>query len=71
VAWLTGATPEVTATTAGVPTAGTEACHCGALPVGRRWRQVAQAVEAGTLWGGGLGVWAQNVWSWCNPEFTL
>jgi len=43
----------------------------GIRTVGRGWRQLAQAVESGTLWGGGLGVWAQNVWSWCYPEYTL
>jgi len=43
----------------------------GIRTVGRGWRQLAQAVESGTLWGGGLGVWAQNVCNWCYPEYTL
>jgi len=43
----------------------------GIRTVGRGWRQLAQGVESGTLWGGGLGVWGQNVWNWCFPEYTL
>lgn len=40
------------------------AAQYGMRTAGTAWRQVAQGVEAGTLWGSGMGQWLQNVTEW-------